>query len=697
MTTTTARPEYLEAAFAGEVAKVRSAVEGQRNDTINSASFALGTLIPAGLPRQKAYDALVEAATSVGVPQKDARYHVTRGLDAGERQPRDIPNGFPVAAPQQTVPAPGQNGTAPFHNSAPNNGVKRNYLETRGLTDTALLESSGVTLFPDRVEVSQNGYIVRRWTDGRDRRYENDPGPKPLFHFGDTESAEVVGVTEGPFDALAAAQAGLPCVATLGSFTEQSATFLRTKKRVVLIKDADKGGDAWETKARSLLDGLDVETASMPEGCKDLAEVAEKASDPVAAVRSVLESSTDSDINVVTLSDVTREYVEWLVRLRIAKGKLALAYGDPELGKTTVLLDITARITRGHAFPDGSPSGEPRDVIWLTSEDGIADTILPRVEAAGGDLRKVHVLNTVGQGKEERLPYFPDDLPKLRRLIDRTKAAMVVLDPCEAFLSPEVNSFKSADVRRALHPIKETAEETGAAFVLVFHMNKGQGGNHLHRSLGSIAFMAAVRTALLFALDPNDEERVVMSVAKSNLGPKPQSLLYAIEEDPDYKVGKVAWKGTSDLRSADLLETRDLDTSTVKGEVKERLAELLSDGQSHTGAAIAGLLKDEFKCSDKTIGRARRELGVRTFPVHEKGRVGAVETRWQLPDKTKPKRDPEPIAEPEPERDSLAITWGATTSCTFCKSRATQAYLGDGSAICPICKKEKETNGATSD
>jgi hypothetical protein len=672
---------YLDAALEGIVANVRAAVEGVRDETINREAFAAGTLIPAGLDRQRAYDALVEAAISTGYPQKDARYKITRALDQGEQQPRTIPE---------------RNGNGVAHVSPP----RKDYLQQRGLVDRELLSSSGVTLHSDHVAITQDAYTQRRYFDGREPRYDNDPGEKPLFHFGDTQSADVVGVAEGVFTALAAAQAGLPTLCTLGSFTDKAGAFLQTKKRVLLIKDADKGGASFESKARSLLDA-DVETVSMPQGYSDLAEVAERASDPIAAVRRVLETSGDPDVSLVKVSDVEREPVEWLWRPFLPKGKSVLIFGDPNVGKTTAALDITARVTKGDAFPDGSSSGEPRDVIWLTAEDSIADTLRPRLEAAGADIERVHVFQSVGTDAEERLPSFPADLPKLRRLIEKTRAALVVWDPLEAYLSQETNTWKSSDVRRALHPFKPLAEETGATFLYVAHLTKGGGGNPLYRALGSIAFMAAVRAALLVTSDPTDDSRRVLSVAKTNLGPVPPSLLFRIEEDPEYMVARISWEGTTDLNAHDLLDTHD-DSGTVQGDAKERLRELLSDGESHSADSIERTIMEELGCSQKTIQRARRKLGVRATPVHRDGRI--VQWRWELPDKkakaTEPSAqeseeptDPTPTEhEPpvsEPEQPPLAAEtgeprFGPKATCARCSNRSTFTYF-TGEPICSGC------------
>ena len=632
--TRTREDGYLQAALAGEVAKVRAATEGTRDQTINAAAYCLGRLIPAGLDRQKAYDALTEAAISTGYPQRDARYKITRALDQGQANPRAIPetNGHARVTAPHTPRQP--NDSAPKVVSLPREEPKpteepTDYLSKRGLRDRELLARSGVTLHADHVAITQHGYTVKRWTDDRTPRYDNDPGTKPVFTFGDTEGSEVVGVAEGPFDALAAAQAGVPTVCSLGSFTNETGEALQGKSKVLLIKDSDKGGAAFEAKARSVLDGIDVETVSMPEGFGDLADVAERASDPIGAVRDVLAGASDPGSDFVRLSDVPREPIEWIERGYVPAGKALLVYGDPGLGKTTVVLEWTARLTRGESLFGTTPAKtEPRSVIWLTAEDGIADTLVPRLESAGADLTRVHAFRGVGEGKDYRPPSFPEDLPRLRRQIEKTKAALVVFDPLEAYLSSETNSWRSSDVRRALHPLKETAEATGATFLYVAHMNKGGGGNALYRALGSIAFMAAVRAALLVTPDPNDDDRRVLSVSKMNLAKMPPSLLFRLVDDPALDVARISWEGESDLNARDLLDVHD-DSGTAQGAARDKLRELLSDGKPHSSEVISETVKAETGVSDKTVQRARKRLGVKAAPVHQDGRITGW--TWQLP------------------------------------------------------------------
>ncbi len=229
------------------------------------------------------------------------------------------------------------------------------------------------------------------------------------------------------------------------------------------------------------------------------------------------------------LSDVAAEQVWWLWTKRIPLAKLTIVDGDPGLGKSALLTDAAARVSVGRSWPDGAPC-EAGGVVLMNAEDGLADTIRPRVDAAGGDASKVLALATVGHGDGERLLSIPEDLHAVRLGIERVEACLLVVDPLMAFLSGDVNSHRDQDVRRALAPLARLAEETGAAVVVVRHLNKAGGGNALYRGGGSIGIVGAARSALLVARDPEDDRRRVLASLKGNLAEPAPSLAFVLTE-----------------------------------------------------------------------------------------------------------------------------------------------------------------------
>jgi hypothetical protein len=204
------------------------------------------------------------------------------------------------------------------------------------------------------------------------------------------------------------------------------------------------------------------------------------------------------------LSEVEPERVDWLWRGRIPKGKLTLIDGDPGLGKTVMTIDCAARVSVGCQWPDGAPCVEG-GVVICSAEDGLADTIRPRLDAAGGDPEKVLALGTLMEDGNERLISIPEDISAIEQGIERVDAAAVFIDPLMAFLSGRHNAHKDQDVRRALAPLAGLAERTGVAVAVVRHLNKATGGNPLYRGGGSIGIVGAARSALLVAKHPEEQ------------------------------------------------------------------------------------------------------------------------------------------------------------------------------------------------
>jgi archaellum biogenesis ATPase FlaH len=265
----------------------------------------------------------------------------------------------------------------------------------------------------------------------------------------------------------------------------------------------------------------------------------------------------DSDQIGKLLAEVKSEKVRWLWKGRIPYGKLTIVDGDPGTGKSAMTTDLAARVSAGRNFPDAT-SCEASGVVLLNAEDGLADTIRPRLEAAGADLVRVLALATVSNGDgSERLLSIPEDLAIIRRGIELVNARLVIVDPMMAFVSGSVNTHKDQDIRRALGPLAKLAEETGAAVVVVRHLNQATGQNPLYRGGGSIGIIGQARSALLVAKDPQDECRRVLAPLKSNLAKSAPSLVFTLTEAANGAV-RVEWKGAT-THTADVLLAAPLD------------------------------------------------------------------------------------------------------------------------------------------
>jgi hypothetical protein len=325
------------------------------------------------------------------------------------------------------------------------------------------------------------------------------------------------------------------------------------------------------------------------------------------------------------LSEVEPELVQWLWQDRLPRGKLAVLEGDPGLGKSAVTLDVAARVSAGLELPDGEGC-EPAGVVLLSAEDGLADTIRPRLDAAGADTERIVALSTVAEGRtDERTICIPNDLHIVERAIGRVGAALVIADPLMAFLGEKTDAHKDQHIRRALAPTAALAERTGATILIVRHLNKAAGGNTLYRGGGSIGIIGAARSGLVVAKDPEDPERRILAANKHNLSSAAPSLVFSLETAPN-GAARVAWGGTSELSASDILkEPADSEQRSALFEAKGFLLTELADGP----VAAERVKKDARGAgvSERTLKRAKRTLGVES----KKGGDGCW--TWILPSK----------------------------------------------------------------
>jgi RecA-family ATPase len=329
---------------------------------------------------------------------------------------------------------------------------------------------------------------------------------------------------------------------------------------------------------------------------------------------------------LICLDDVEVETIDWLWPSRIAIGKLTVLAGDPGLGKSTLSLDIAARVTHGRAWPDQTEGGNAAgSVILLSGEDGLADTTKPRLITAGANLRKVHAIDSVPRGKGKSGPFnLRTDIPWLGRILASLgDARLVIIDPVSCYLG-ETDDNKNGAVRALLSPLVEMAERCRVAVLLVTHLNKAAGGKSAYRLMGSLAYSAAARAVWMIALDPQDKDRVLMLQSKNNLAPRTSALAYRIKE------GKLQWEAdTIDMTADDLLaaEANDEAPTSEKGRAATFLRDMLASGpitskEIEERAAAEGISK-------RTLDRAKSKLQVKSRRIIEDD---TPVWYWRLPD-----------------------------------------------------------------
>jgi hypothetical protein len=242
----------------------------------------------------------------------------------------------------------------------------------------------------------------------------------------------------------------------------------------------------------------------------------------------------------------------------------------------------------------------------MSAEDGLADTLRPRLDAVTADQQLISV-------PQDQHFLIPRDTDLIRDAVEQTNAKLVILDPLAAFLDGTVNSWNNQHVRRALTPLAQLADLTGAAVLVLDHLNKRSGIAAIHRGSGSIAFNAAARSVLLVCKHPQDPETFVLASVKSNLGSPPVSLAYRTVE-AENKAVKLQWLGECPYAADELAAAAFEPTNSRKvGAAIEFLRERLSSCDALSRVVESEAIAQGI--SPRTLTRARKELGVKSSPI----------------------------------------------------------------------------------
>lgn len=306
-----------------------------------------------------------------------------------------------------------------------------------------------------------------------------------------------------------------------------------------------------------------------------------------------------SDLKLINMCDVEVESVSWLWYPFIPYGKVTIIQGDPGEGKTTLVLQIIARLTKGESIIDEKEK-TPINVIYQTAEDGLADTIKLRLLSADADCSKVIVID------DRDTPLTMRDV-RLEQAIVETSAKLVVLDPIQGFLGADVDMHRANEIRPIMKHISELAEKYKCAIILIGHMNKCSVGKSAYRGLGSIDFQAAARSVLIVGRIKDEPEIRVVCQTKSSLAPEAKAVAFRLSEENGFE-----WVGEYDVSADDLL------SGTVKGTKKQAamdfLENLLADGQMSQKEIIE--LARQKGISDKTLRNAKDELKIKSKRVN---------------------------------------------------------------------------------
>lgn len=308
---------------------------------------------------------------------------------------------------------------------------------------------------------------------------------------------------------------------------------------------------------------------------------------------------------------IPRARTKWLWPGYLPPGALGLIDGDPDNGKSLVTLDFAARVTKGLAWPDGTPGDTPANVLLICSED-TKEELVERLNAAGADLSKIILLEEVaGIG-----PSIPRDIHIIEQIIKDRKAKLVIIDPIMAYLG--VDAYRDQAVRKAVSPLAKIAQTTGCTIIMVRHLNKSAGRNAKTGGGGSMGLIGQCRFGYLIAPDPDHPLRRVMASVKMNIGTPPPSRGYRMESH--MKSVHVVWEEHAEekLDANDLMMARRVDTAerNERQEAVDFLKAYLTDhgGIAHPTAILkdgreAGFTQSQLRTAKKKLQLKSRRWG----------------------------------------------------------------------------------------
>ena len=317
----------------------------------------------------------------------------------------------------------------------------------------------------------------------------------------------------------------------------------------------------------------------------------------------------EPNLKLINMEQVEIEKIDWLLYPFIPFGKVTIVQGDPGEGKTTMVLQIIAKLTKGEAvLPSGSDEPalegktmalEPVNVIYQTAEDGLGDTIKPRLLSAGADCSRVMVIDD----NDQALTMMD---ARLEEAIIKTKARLVVLDPIQGFLGAAVDMHRANEIRPLMKRIAVLAKKYHCAIILIGHMNKNSNGKSSYRGLGSIDFQAAARSVLIVGRIKDEPEIRVVCHVKSSLAPEGKSIAFRLDKDTGFE-----WIGEYDISADDLLsgENRGQKIRSAKEFLKEVLA---SGSVAQTKVAEEAESRGIKK---KTLWNAKKELEIDSVKI----------------------------------------------------------------------------------
>ena len=369
-------------------------------------------------------------------------------------------------------------------------------------------------------------------------------------------------------------------------------------ERVFLCLDADKAGEDACKRLTALLPDTVSVTRIQP--CmKDWNDVlVHRAEIPNRNYfKSIVlkEPSKPETVKIIRMSDVELTPVEWLWKPYLPFGKLSVLQGNPGEGKTYFAMHLAAACTNGKLLPNMERM-EPFNVIYQTAEDGLGDTVKPRLIEAGADLDRVLVIDD----SDVQLTLSDEQIEKA---IVENNARLVIIDPIQAYLGSDVDMNRANEVRPIFMRLGQVAQRTGCAILLIGHLNKAAGMQSLQRGLGSIDIAAAVRSVMFIGKLKHDPTMRILTHEKSSLAPPGVSLAFSLGDEGGFR-----WVGEYDITADEMLSGIEPQRETKTQQAKDLICALLAGGKQVFSEDIdkAAL---ERGIPGRTVRDAKRELG----------------------------------------------------------------------------------------
>lgn len=303
-----------------------------------------------------------------------------------------------------------------------------------------------------------------------------------------------------------------------------------------------------------------------------------------------------TELKMIKMSDIEAQEIEWLWYPYIAYGKLAIVQGDPGDGKTTLILNLAAKLTKGEGLDENMKVMEPMNVIYQTAEDGLADTVKPRLLQAGADCEKVLVIDE----SEKSLSMLDE---RIEEALIKTGARVLILDPIQAYLGFGTDMNRANEVRNMTKRLAALAEKYKCAIILIGHMNKAAGNKAAYRGMGSIDFYAVARSVLLVGRVEGEPNIRAMVQIKNNLAEFGHAKAFRLSEEG------FRWLGDYEITADEVLGGYAPKINKLE-QAKDLLRELSKELEKVESNSIYDMAKEQ-NISKRTLENAKREMGIR--------------------------------------------------------------------------------------